>query len=425
MRKFPNYLFNDGELDQVMRSALDSIRGVVESIPQGQFVATATDTLVENLVAHRQLDPLALNEGNIHCEQPVETKIDVTGHPGYFYRGGSGPTLANAVKFTFYVPFTGEPNLWKLQPNQWSTMTPRGYVDTARSALVVEIEHPLNTPGDRYMQDFNSQLSNIRTYVEAQRRQLEQWPATLTSRAKAEVELRRKTLEQLSGLATSIPFPMVKQAGMPDFTPLHLPRKIIRPLPPAPKAGYKPEPAISTEQYAEILSIIRHAGLSFEGAPQTYLPLGEDGLRDNMLSHLNVVYGGAATGETFRKFGKTDIRIQDKDEKRSAFVGECKLWGGQNLLSETLDQLLGYLTWRDCKAALISFNKSVAGFKALQDSVRPTLAAHKGFLREHKGQFPGEWSFDFQSAEDALREVTVHVFLFDLYVPPARATKKR
>lgn len=425
MRKFPNYLFNDGELEQVMRSALDSIRGVVESIPQGQFVATATDTLVENLVAHRQLDPLALNEGNIHCEQPVETKIDATGHPGYFSWGVSGPTLANAVKVTFYVPFSGEPKLWRLKPNQWTTRIPTGQVDASKSVLAIEIEHALNTPVELYQQDFNAQLNNIRSYVEAQRKQLEQWPETLASLAKGEVELRQKTLKHLSGLAASLPYPMVKQAGMPDFTPLHLPRKIIRPLPPAPKAGYKPEPAISSEHYAEILSIIRLAGHAFEGAPQTYLPLGEDGLRDNILSHLNVVYGGAATGETFRKFGKTDIRIQDQDEKRSAFVGECKLWGGQNLLSKTLDQLLGYLTWRDCKAALIFFNKKTAGFKALQDSVRPTLAAHKGFLREHKGQLPGEWSFDFQSAEDALREVTVHVFLFDLYVPPARATKKR
>lgn len=425
MRNDTQVLFNDGSLEQALRHSVDSLRRKVESISPESFAATSTDTLIERLVAENHVAHLVLNEAGIQKDGPIETKMDVTGHPGYGSWGRSEPMFTDAHKLTFYVPFTGEASLWKLTPSSFTSNLPRGHVDSAKSVLVIEIEHSVSTPPERYMADFTSQISNVRTYVEAQRRQIEQQPQALADRARIEVERRRKALEQLTGLAASIPFPMVKKAGMPDFTPLHLPRKIIRPLPPAPKAGYVPEPAISAEQYAEILSIIRHAGHSFEGAPQTYLPLGEDGLRDNMLSHLNVVYGGAATGETFRKFGKTDIRIQDIDEKRSAFVGECKLWGGPKLLSETLDQLLGYLTWRDCKAAMIFFNKSVAGFTALQDSVRPTLATHKGFLREHKGQFPGEWRFDFQSADDALREVTVHVFLFDLYVPPARTLRKR
>jgi hypothetical protein len=37
----------------------------------------------------------------------------------------------------------------------------------------------------------------------------------------------------------------------------------------------------------------------------------------------------------------------------------------------------------------------------------------------------GEWRFVFQSQEDAGREVTVHVFAFNLYVVPERAAKKR
>jgi hypothetical protein len=187
--------------------------------------------------------------------------------------------------------------------------------------------------------------------------------------------------------------------------------------------GYKPEPAISDETYEQILSIVRHAGASFEGTPQTYTPIGEEGLRDNVVSHLNAVFEGRATGETFRKYGKTDIRIEEQN--RAAFIGECKLWGGEKALNAALTQLLDYLTWRDYKAALIIFNKGVAAFSGIQQTIGAALPQHPNFLRERQCTHAGEWRYVFKSSEDSAREVTVHIFAFNLYVSSARAGKKR
>jgi len=36
------------------------------------------------------------------------------------------------------------------------------------------------------------------------------------------------------------------------------------------------------------------------------------------------------------------------------FIAECKIWEGKKRFSEGVDQLLGYLTWRDTKAAMIA-----------------------------------------------------------------------
>jgi hypothetical protein len=70
---------------------------------------------------------------------------------------------------------------------------------------------------------------------------------------------------------------------------------------------------------------------------------------------LNGQYNGAATGETY--IGKTDILIRHKNV--NVFVAECKFWGGYQALLDTIDQLLGYTTWRDTKIALIIFNRNV------------------------------------------------------------------
>ncbi len=68
---------------------------------------------------------------------------------------------------------------------------------------------------------------------------------------------------------------------------------------------------------------------------------------------LNGTYLGGAVGEAFRNNGKTDICIEEKN--RAAFVAECKMWTGQKAIADALKQLDSYLTWRDCKTALIYF----------------------------------------------------------------------
>jgi hypothetical protein len=141
------------------------------------------------------------------------------------------------------------------------------------------------------------------------------------------------------------------------------------------------------------------------------------------LASLNGVYQGTATAEAFRKYGKTDVRIEQ--ESRAAFVGECKLWGGEQVLLSALEQMLDYLTWRDCKAALILFNKDVAGFAGVQQTISQALPQHKFFLRGKETRQAGEWRLVFRSREDEAREIIVHVFCFNLFVAPERAGKKR
>jgi hypothetical protein len=173
-------------------------------------------------------------------------------------------------------------------------------------------------------------------------------------------------------------------------------------------------PTISDEDYEYILRIIRHQGRTFETTPKTYEVHDEEELRDMLLANLNSHYEGQASGETFRKQGKTDIRIEDKN--RVAFVAECKVWEGTKKLSGAVDQILAYLTWRDCKASMIIFNKTVSGFSAIRNKVPEILTKHPNFVSQGQVDQLGEWRFRFKSPEDAQRLIIVHVFLFNLYV---------
>jgi hypothetical protein len=167
------------------------------------------------------------------------------------------------------------------------------------------------------------------------------------------------------------------------------------------------------DTFEQILSIIRHGGRSFEATPQTFSQHDEEGLRNIIIAHLNSQYKGMATGETLRQAGKTDIRIEN--EERVAFIAECKVWRGRAELGEAIDQLLSYLTWRDCNAALVVFNKHNAGFKQIQDQIPEILQSHSNFVSHVECDTDGEWRCVVCSHDDPDRKIVVHVFVFNLY----------
>jgi hypothetical protein len=254
----------------------------------------------------------------------------------------------------------------------------------------------------------------VRLFVEAQRKQIEQHNEKVPGLLKQAIANRRTRLRTHGQITEVIKIPLKRLEGALTITPLSIKRTLVRPLPPPLASGYPPEPGILTEDYEHILSVIRHEARTFEVTPKTYFDLGEEYLRNILLAHLNGHYQGDATSETFRQNGKTDIRIET--DRRAAFVAECKVWRGQKELAEAIDQLLGYLTWRDCKAALVVFNKDVAGFSDLLAKVPDTMKTHPRIRQALDSSEAGEWRFEFASLEDELRRVVVHIFLFNLFV---------
>ncbi len=75
----------------------------------------------------------------------------------------------------------------------------------------------------------------------------------------------------------------------------------------------QPNPATKEEyifdrgKVLDIIEIVDNQGIQFEKTPSSYKSLGENALRDIILSTLNSIFAGSATGATFLHKGKTDI----------------------------------------------------------------------------------------------------------------------
>ena len=157
------------------------------------------------------------------------------------------------------------------------------------------------------------------------------------------------------------------------------------------------------------MNLIHDVGKEFERLPSLYAGKEEEHLRDHFLMMLEPNFEGSATGETFNKTGKTDILL--RHEGSNVFIGECKFWKGEKSFLSTIDQLLGYLTWRDSKAAVIMFvpNKD---FSSVVETIKEAAPKHTNFLK-YVGEKDETWfNYEFHLDGDRNRVVKLAVMLY-------------
>lgn len=163
--------------------------------------------------------------------------------------------------------------------------------------------------------------------------------------------------------------------------------------------------------YEDILSIARQMSLVLEHSPTAFAGMGEEDLRQHFLVQLNGQYEGDATGETFNGDGKTDILI--RRDGRNTFIAECKFWDGPAKLGKTINQLLGYTSWRDTKTAILLFNRG-GNLTSILAKISPTVVGHPSFVREVA--YGGETDFRFilRHRDDPERELTLTILVFEV-----------
>lgn len=411
------HLFNRVRITDYLRARTEGISEAVGAINRDQFLNTSIDTLVEHLTATLVIEPITLDLAGMFMDQE-ETPVNANRYPmraAPFYSGG--PAWIPGIRLKISIPFTGSPDLFDLTPTTYQTVSPRGHIQTQIGRprhLEIEFERPADDTSD-IKTEVDRELESLKFFVESQRRDIDGWNAALSTRVREAALARRERLVKSDAVVESIGIPLRRRQEAPDIESLQMRRKLVRPLPSPPRTGFAPEPGITDQDYEHILAVIRHEGRTQEQVPGTFASLDEESLRDLLLAHLNGHYEGDASGETFRREGKTDIRIEAKD--RAAFVAELKIWRGSSELSAACDQLLGYLTWRDCKAAIVIYNKHNARFSELLEKAPAAIRSHPLFLREKAQRHPAEWRFTLSSREDASREVTIHLFMFDILPP--------
>ena len=108
---------------------------------------------------------------------------------------------------------------------------------------------------------------------------------------------------------------------------------------------------------------------------------------------------------------KTDILL--RYENSNVFIAECKFWKGKKEYLKTIDQLLGYLTWRDSKSAIVLFVRNQDFSSVIQkvESHTPNHLNYLGFLDKRDETW---FNYRFHILGDKNREVKMAVLIFHI-----------
>lgn len=327
----------------------------------------------------------------------------------------------DGVRVTFKIPFDGEPELFELQPSSrilsrfatQSFVNPHGEECGSFTLDFEYTKQELQNEGEamaEYVQKrFDREFESYKTMIGYVNAEVESFNNGLASSAIQLLEARKKKADSFFAISNALQIPLTASENAPNTTPIQL-KRIVRQ--PAEKPAIKsaiPERYISDRDYENINNIIAMCGTAMEKTARAYYANTEEELRDFLLATLNTHYD-EATGETFRKIGKTDILIEF--ENKAAFIGECKIWHGEKLLQGAIQQVINYSTWRDTKVSVIIFNKENQSFPLIIEKIQKWIKANAVAYTQTK---PSVWTCKYHRT-DMNVDIQLTILAFDLYV---------
>ena len=395
-----------------LRAIIENQGGVltkeINALSEAQVLNTSQEDMLEYLIEKHRINPLTINESGIQMDYD-NAQIDVRRDFRRVIFDRDRPFYIPGTRVTFYVPFTGDSDLFHCQPSTHSLNPPRATVHNKELVFIYDLTNDRNT---QVKDTFEEELNRTHAEVGRVNADVESFNAALPQNARQALNARREQLLQDRNLVESIGFPLRRSQNPPStFVAPEVKRRVTPQKPAASSEPFRPDPNLDIDEYEYILSVLSNMVEVMERSPRAFKDMNEEDLRTHFLVHLNGHYEGQATGETFNYKGKTDILI--RAEGRNIFIAECKFWTGSAGLTKALDQLLGYAAWRDTKTALLLFNRD-RNMSMVLGRVAETVPDHPNYKAKRAANSETEFRYVFGHRDDSNREITVSILVFDV-----------
>lgn len=396
-------IFAEQELSHFLKERLDALNQEVHVNNRNYLLNVNETEYVDYLVKHYHVESLIFHWDQISVserEEPIPAEdFPQTFHvlPGKSYK---------KQVITYHISYSGEEKLLECAPSTRIYWTQT--VSSENSCISFDI---INWRDNA--EEIKREVGEIQHKIQQQANNLNneviQFNSKLEDEARKAVQAQKNQFLKQANLIASLGVSLKKVDQVPStFAIPIVKKKIIVEKPPSLSGPFTPEPAIDEGIYQEILKMIFDAGREMERHPSIYCDKDEETLRDHFLMVLSPHFQ-SATGETFNKTGKTDILIQH--ERQNIFVAECAFWNGIKLFYDKVNQLLGYLTWRDSKSAVVCFVKNKELTPILK-AIGEETAKHPCFVKYRGEKAEGWFQFEFHLKDDPTRSVQLAVLCF-------------
>ena len=382
MRKIDPVIFESNTLEEIKQNFRDKY-------------------LIERIVLLEDSKTKEIIEEDLDYYDDMAEAIGYDGHikiPGY--------------KVIIHIPFTGDEKLFRVTPSVCSMSYRKGDVlGNVLSTSLQFYERDVDDEGKRIDSDIGKLMDSLKTEITRINNDVDSFNKEFAQEIDKHIDLRLSKIKKMQSIKTALKIPIEPSSGPSPLNKISIAIKKFAPL--STKSSNADGAYVSNEDYEAILETIRSCGQSLE-VNTAAKGRGEEEIRDIFLTCLGASIkpgAGFAGGELFHVNGKTDIAIPF--ENKATFIAECKLWKGEKYIDDGIDQLMNYASWRDVKVALLIFNIDNKNFSSIQDKISSIFKNRSDFIKEIV-QREGEWRFVLQKSDDDYRQITFHVFAFDL-----------
>lgn len=405
-------IYAEDTLDNLLSSKRLEIKSRIESESEDYILNVGEEQYVEYLKSEFKIDIPEIHTDKVYLDTH-ERDIPGSSFPMEFMISNPNRTFKKDI-IVYHIPYSGSIELLKYRPSSWTSMA--GYeikIDKQSQTIILEYINFYNDAGKikRAYDDSVRYLFGSYSYL---KNDIEAYNEGLENYIRSTINARKLQIAKKTDFIASLGVPIKKKDETPQTFAVPQPKlkdKIqVRPV--VYTKGFKPEPTLDNENYIKILKIINDVGKNFERLPSVYSGKYEEHLRDHILLTLDPNFEfGSASGETFNKTGKTDIQL--RYDSSVVFVAECKFWKGEKEFLATIDQLLGYLTWRDSKTSVVIFvtNKN---FTTVIETVKEVVIKHSNFVRARQANDDNWLNYTFSLPGDTNKEIQVAIQLYHL-----------
>ena len=376
----------------------------------------------EYLIKHFEekflIKPIKIMSKKAYTDKPPQFKQisreEFAGYRSYQY-----------LELTMHVPFEGDPALFQVRPTYYKFNISNSLKDTTINENEIILPYNISVPNDYHVSKKvnikNGEYDNDIKMISENATSLNSDIKNLNEKVKITISREVKEKQKMASSSKAfiqsmnIPIKKPKHETINYNTKSKKVKKKIRHV-----SQNKQKIRLGSSKYEDTLIIIKDMAITMERDPSTFANLKEEEIRGIILTMLNGKYKGNALGETLNGKGKTDIIIRQKNQ--NILIAECKFWKGQKNLEKALEQLFGYITWRDSNTAIIIFNQGKDSSYVINKSIK-TIEEHPKFKSKYKLknkeliESKTAFGYKLQHPSDKNKEILLTLMIFQVTQP--------
>jgi hypothetical protein len=397
---------------QITEASEESASRMIRKFTEGELRANSPEALVQAVVDDKVPKQIVLDIENHRIDNGILPSTADTGD-GWAAVYRPAPSFADRelIQGSLYIPYAGTRQAFEYRPNRMPVNMVEGSVTDRDVILSVAVDP--STPAADVEQRLLAQEQYLAEWVKEVNRDIAALEQYIRGVATRQLQGRLDVIKKRDDMAAAFSIPV--REVEPERA-LDVPVKrtaVVLKAAPTPGASGEREWRLDKDIYERMIQTITKFGHALERRPRSAGPLihDEETIRDWLMFNLSTNYEAPDGSELFvggeieNGNGKTDILV--RHQNRNVFIAECKFWDGPSKFDEAIEQLLGYTTWRDTKAAIILFitNKNAT---AAIDNAGARLTVHAACTEAPVSAAPYERrDYRFTSPGDSQRVISL------------------